>query len=442
MARRGTFNGPFFNSFPARVYGTPIKFGVLIGSEVEAGHRDIVFAAPIPLQPVEFASTEDGLPLPAPPPIKDVVAHLKSKAGSGFVQWALQHCSDLRNCLPAGFEPCGCFVMVSEAVAGRDLAPLLAPILKDVPDAVVLSIDARKLAFWHYVGGVRPALRPANLKADAHNDALLIWSSTLIDITVPQSKVEDGADMGASAAALTGDLESALLDSFAALSIGVSAGTTGMRVVDVSSQAPVSSVAAKGCDELCAAFLRAGSALVAAPNPDGRPVVRHRCLATAVVVVLRRDLELRVALSRVGRALAASAAERLQLALGKAGRDQRGVVMLPWRAFCRPKEMALPFWCGDFCAPDETSDAAKERLGQLLGLPLCALDEAPSHLDERATLFKSYSGTYDLAVIAHGSSTVTQDKSKTERPAVHLLACWAALVALLAALIVQLVMRT
>lgn len=441
MAKRGTFNGPFFNSFPARVYGTPIKFGILIGSEVEPGHRDIVFAAPTPPQPGELATTEEGPP-PPPPPIKDVVAHLKSKAGSGFVHWALEHCSALRKCLPAGLEPCGCFVMASETVAARDLAPLLAPILKDVPDAVVLSIDARKLAFWQYVGGVKPALRTAHVKADAHKDSLLIWSSALIDITVPQSSVEHGADTGARAVALTRDLEIALLDSFAACSIGVSAGTTGLRVVDVSSEAPVSSVASKGCDELCAAFLRGGSALVAAPNPEGRPVVRHRCLASAVLVVLRRDLELRVALGLVRKALAASAAERLQFALERAGEDQRGVVMLPWRAFCRPKEMVLPFWCGDFCTPDETSDAAKERLGQLLGLPGCALDEAPSHLNERATLFKSYSGTYDLAVVAQRSSMVTQGKSKTERPAVHLLACVAALVASLAALTVPLLMRT
>lgn len=443
MAKKGTFNGQFFNAFPARVYGTPIKFGILVGSVAEVGQRDLVFATPTPPQPADTASSEKSLePTPAPPPpppIKDVVTHLKSKVGAGFVRWVLEHCIALRKCLPAGLEPCGCFVMASELVAAKDLAPLLAPILKDIPDAVVLSIDGRKLTFWQYFGGVKPVLRPANLKADAHNDALLIWSSTLIDIAVPQTSVEDGIDRSVHAAALAGGVERALLDHFAACSLGLSADTMGLRVVDASSEVPVSSVATKGCDELRAAFLRGGSALVAAPNPEGRPVIRYRCLATAVLVVTRRNMELRLALGLLRNAIAASAAQRLQLALDEAGQNHKGVVMLPWRAFCTPKEMDLPFWCGDFCTPDETNDAAQKRLGPLLGLPECAFDEAPAYLNERATIFKSYAGTYDSAVVA---GMMQQGTGKKEKTATHVLACGAALVALLVALTVPFLMRT
>lgn len=438
MARRGTFNGPFFNAFPARVYGTPIKFGILIGSEVQAGQRDLVFAAPTPPQQQTANLEED--PAPAPTPhVKDVVAHLKSKAGSAFVQWVLEHCTSLRKILPAGLEPCGCFVMTSEAVAARDLAPLLAPILKDIPDAVVLSIDARKLTFWQYAGGVKPTLRPAQLKADAHKDALLIWTSTLIDIIVPQPVARDGSDLQAQASAIAGDVHRAVLHSFANCAVGVSAGTSGLRVVDVSSEVPVSGAAATGSSELRASFLRAGSALVVAPNPDGtEAVVRYRVLVSAVLVVMRRDVELRLALGSLRRAIAVSAAQRLQLALEGAATEERGVVMLPWRALCRPKEMDLPFWCGDLCRPDEAMDGARSRLGQLLGLPECAFDEAPSHLDERAQLFKSYGGTYDSAAVAR---YFPLRASKSEKPGLSLFVCGATVVVLLA-LTMPFLMRT
>ncbi|CAK0839462.1 unnamed protein product, partial [Prorocentrum cordatum] len=182
MAKKGTYNGPFFSSFATRIRGTPIRFGVLIGTELdEDGQRDALFAAATPPQP-----GEDGEPVEAP---KDVGALLRSSAGDlPFAEWATQHMEAVRKMLPGGLEPCGCFAVAAEAAA-KDLAPHLVPVLKGIKDPLVLTIDpaAPKLCFWQHAGGAKPALRPAQVKADSHREPLLVWASWALDLVLPRA---------------------------------------------------------------------------------------------------------------------------------------------------------------------------------------------------------------------------------------------------------------
>lgn len=390
MAKKGTYNGPFFGSFATRIHGTPIRFGLLVGTEAEEDRlRDVVFAAPTPPRP-----GEDGEPTPVP---KDIVAFAKSKASGDFSAWARQHASEVHKFLPGGLEPCGCFAVVSEADA-KDLAPMLVTLLKDVSEPLVLTIDerSRKMSFWQLSGGAKPAMRPATMKADPHKEALLLWSATPVDVLVPRApEPEGGEDAGVAADALARDMEKAVLEALTACTAGVEAAAgSPLSLVDSGGEAAVSTAAPKDCQELRVAFMRSGSGVVAAPNPDGRPCVRQRCLIVGTALVMRRGVELRHAVETLRKALAASAGHRLQLALEEAEGGGKGRLQLPWRALCKPEGVELPFWCGDYCMPDEDLAAARERLGQLLGVPESGFEAAPEHLDEHARFSRDYQGTY------------------------------------------------
>jgi len=123
MSKKSTYNSPFFNSFATRLHGTQIRFGALVGSTLNNGQREIIFAAATPPQ-----QNEDWEPIPH---INDVAALLKSKVGTPFTTWAVQHAAAIQKLLPGGLEPCGCFVVVDEAGA-RDLAPVLSAVLKNI----------------------------------------------------------------------------------------------------------------------------------------------------------------------------------------------------------------------------------------------------------------------------------------------------------------------
>uniref|UniRef100_A0A7S4S4H2 Uncharacterized protein n=1 Tax=Alexandrium monilatum TaxID=311494 RepID=A0A7S4S4H2_9DINO len=389
MAKKGTFNGPFFNSFAARIHGTPIRFGLLVGTEAEDDRlRDLVFAAPTPPRP-----GEDGEPTPPP---KDIVALAKSKGSADFAAWARQHADALRKLLPGGLEPCGCFAVAPEADA-KDLAPMLVTLLKGVSEPLVMTVDerTRKQSFWQLSGGAKPAMRPAQMKADPHKEALLLWTSTSVDVLVPQPtpREDDAAD--AAADALVRDVEKGVGEALASCSVGVEAAEGApLCLVDFGSEAAVSTAVPKDCQEMRVAFLRSGSGPVSVPNPEGRPCMRQRCLLVGAAVVLRRTAELRHAVSTLRKALAACAGQRLQLALDEAEGGAKGRLQLPWRALCRPEGVDLPFWCGDYCMPDEDLGAARERLGQLLGVGESSFEAAPEHLDERAQFGRDHRGTY------------------------------------------------
>lgn len=440
MAKKGTYNGPFFNNFVDRLHGTPIKFGVLIGTEADEGQRDIVFAAPTPPQPVG----DEG---EAPAAAKDVSALLKSKSdGTPFTDWASEHAFAVKKLLPGGIEPCGCFAVATEAAA-KDLAPLLAPVLRQMADPFVLTIDpqSKKLSFWQYSGGPKPALRPGQLKADSHKDAVLLLCATPIDLAVPRSDGE------ASAEALSAEVSRSLAKALEGCIVGVGADASPVSVVDFGSEAPLSSVAPASCRELRAHFFHGGT-ILAGPSGQGRSM-RQRSLVVASGLFLRRSLELRHAVEMLRKGLVASAAERLQLALDEADAPEqeawceaaaegaakgkgrsKGLLQLPWRALCCPEECELPLWCGDYCMPDEEISAARERLSQLLGTPEESLREAPAHLSEQLRLGRDFKGTYDAAAAAAASSAGKPSGSgQAKGPNVPALACAAAVGVLLLA---------
>ncbi|CAJ1351325.1 unnamed protein product [Effrenium voratum] len=280
MAKKGTFNGSFFSNFASRLHGTPVRFGLLLGQQVEGGLGDVVFAAPTPAQ-----LGEDGEPAAVP---KDTAALLRSSTGGvAFAEWAVQHAEAVRKLLPAGLEPLGCFTVASEASA-KDLAPLLAPILRGFSEPLVLSIDpsTRKNTFWQLAVCAKPALRPAQMKADSYKEFLLLWTVTNIDVMVPQYS-DDGIEKVAMevSRAVTESLKS---------SIATIASDGGVaQVVDWKSESSLASAAAKDCQQLRVAFLRRGD------SPFGQGSVRQRCVMAASALLLRRNGELREAVAKL-----------------------------------------------------------------------------------------------------------------------------------------------
>ncbi|CAE7735906.1 Odr4 [Symbiodinium microadriaticum] len=189
MAKKGTFNSSFFGNFASRLHGTPVRFGILLGQRVEASLGDVVLAAATPQVP-----KEDG----EAPPIKDVATLLKSQQGdSSFANWAAQHIDSLSKLVPGGIVPLGCFVVASEATA-KDLAPQLVPPMRNLIDPLVLSIDpsSRKTSWLQLSMGPKPALRQAQMKAEAYKEHLLLWTTTELDVMLPfdGSRPHDGAD--------------------------------------------------------------------------------------------------------------------------------------------------------------------------------------------------------------------------------------------------------
>lgn len=386
MSKKGTYNGAFFSSFATRIRGTPIRFGVLIGTELdEDGQRDALFAAATPPQP-----GEDGQPVEMP---KDAGALLRSSAGGlPFAEWAAQHLEAVRKMLPGGLEPCGCFVVTAEAAA-KDLAPHLVPVLKGIKDPLVLTLDpsAPKPCFWQHSGGAKPALRPAQVKADPHREPLLAWASWALDLVLPRAA---GAE--ADPEVFAAEAERSIAADLRACTAAHSAGAA-LSAVDFDKDTSISSALPKGCSELQVSFLRNGTALHALPNPEGAPRMRLRCLVVATALVLNRKAELRSTVESLRRSLAASAASRLQLALEEAEGSAGGALQLPYRALCRPADLELPLYFGDYCMPDEEPSAARERLAQLLGVQESSLEPPPAQLDEWGRLSRDFQGTYDAA---------------------------------------------
>eukprot|EP00927_Polykrikos_kofoidii_P016639 TRINITY_DN17527_c0_g4_i1.p1 TRINITY_DN17527_c0_g4~~TRINITY_DN17527_c0_g4_i1.p1 ORF type:complete len:465 (-),score=112.00 TRINITY_DN17527_c0_g4_i1:132-1526(-) len=464
MSKKGTYNAAFFNGFTARLHGTPIRYGTLIGTPSNDGLRDIVYAAPTPPQP---SSDDNDAPVA---PVKDVLAHLQSKAGPSFATWASQHAVALRKLLPVGVEPCGCFVVISESAA-RDLASVLGPLLKGIQEAFVLTIDpmSKKLSFWQYVGGAKAALRPAQMKADSHKDCLSVWAAVPVDVAVPRGWDSTSAiaasrhddDVAAAAAAATAAAEAAVkavevgVDAaLARCTCGVTVETTDdsgsgdslpMRLVDAKSEGTVAAMAGKGCAELRVAFLRNGTCLtVSESSPkNAGGCLRLRSLVVATALVLRRDVEMRQVVDMLRKSLAASVAERLQLAQEEAAEVGGGGdrLQLPWRSLYRPTDLDLPLWCGDYCMPDEEAKSGQERLGQLLCVAESCLEEAPRKLDENAVIDREYKSTYD-ANLADQIDDDDGDSKAVEKVNASQLACAAAVIVAIAALLVPLSFRT
>jgi len=300
--------------------------------------------------------------------------------------------------LPGGLEPCGCFAVVAEAKA-KELAPRVVPALRGIKDPLVLTIDSgtRKLSFWQHSGsGGKPTMQPAQVKADSHSDALMLWCAMPVDIAVP---LRPG--IGNNAATLVEDVERELADKLCSATAAVAASGFGeaMRTVDSSSEAKVAAVVEKGSGFLRAVFLRSGLGLVVAPNPKDLAVQRQRSLIVATALVLRpAATELRHAVEVLRRDLISSAGQRTLLALEEEEED-RGArkdehIMLPWRALLRPKGTELPLWFGDYCMFDEHAGNAAVRIGELLGLPASDLERAPDDLDEQYRFKRDFLGTY------------------------------------------------
>lgn len=443
MSKKGTYNGPFFNAFASRLHGTPIRFGILIGTEVNEGQRDAVFAAPTPQQ-----MGEDGEPKA---PVKDVAELLKSKGGGmTFTDWVASHAAAIQKLLPGGLEPCGCFAVVTESAA-RDLAPLLAPLLKGYTEPLVLTFDptSRKMSFWQYSGGAKPALRPATIKADSHKDALLLWCATPVDLVLPLAMSAatestgdaNSADLQADALAEAAQRSvSAMFESF---TVGLSAENAPLRVVDLSSDTAVSSLVPKDCSEVRLSFLRGGTSLAKCTETDRLPQMRQSCLVVATALVLRRNVELRNVVGSLRKAIASSAGERVRIGLEEAeGGSMLGKLPLPWRALCKPSDSELPIWCGDYCMPDETSTSALERLGEFLGVPQSEFEEAPAHLSECQRLSEDHKGTYAPPETSQESNGSAQGGGrKAGASAMPAAACAAAVGALVLAILVPTVFK-
>jgi len=443
MARKGSYCGSFFETFAVALHGTPIRFGLLIGTKADDTRlSDVIFAAATPPRPGE----EDK-------PVGDIAALLKTKAAADFAQWAGQHATAVHKMLPGGLEPCGCFVVLAENAA-RDMAPSLVPILRGIADPLVLTIDlqSRKLSWWQHTGGVKPTMRPATVKADSYKEALLLWTATPVDLVVPRSDdqaekpeldafdADADAREAARAEALGADVERELAEVLNTCKVGVSPAQAGsLDVLDTIGDEPVSSVVPKDHDQLRVSFLHSGSILALAPNPDGKPCMRLRCLVSGTTLVLRRSAELGHSIEKLRAVVASSAGQRLQLALeevavgGVNASQQR--VQLPYRALCKPQGVDLPLWCGDYCMPDEAVDAAVERLGQLLGLPQDAFEAAPSHLDEKLRLEQDHVGTYGPTQDEEGSD------SCGKKPLMPTAVCAATVGVLLLAVAVPLFMK-
>jgi len=428
MSKKSTYNSPFFNSFPTRLHGTQIRFGALVGSTLNNGQREIIFAAATPPQ-----QNEDGEPIPH---INDVAALLKSKVGTPFTTWAVQHAAAIQKLLPGGLEPCGCFVVVDEAGA-RDLAPVLSAVLKNIKEPLVLSIDpsTKKLTFWQYVSGAKPTLRSATIKPEDHKDALLVWSVASVDIMMSCPSLDNDSKINDT---LPSIIEKNVLEALTACSCGLTVdGKPGVRILDMKSEATVSSLVPQDCESICLEFLRSGTCLVDGRNADNTPCIRHTLLIVSPVLLLRRNAEIRHVVEMMRKSICSSAHERVQLAVEETEGDTK-VLQLPWRALCCPQGMELSIWCGDYCMPDEGIESAKERLGQLLGHPQSMFDDAPKHMNERKLLDRNHKGTYESPVTAPEPN---QSSSSGKAP-VPAAACAAAVAALALALLIPLLLRT
>ena len=419
MAKKGTYNGTFFGNFSSRLHGTPVRFGLLIGQQVEDQLGDVLFAAPTPRQ-----LDEDGAPTTV---AKDVATLLKSSTGDvSFSDWAVQHAAAVRKLLPAGLEPLGCFAVASEAAA-KDLAPHLVPILRGFKEPLVLSIDpsSRKNTFWQFATGAKPALRPAQMKADSYKDHVLLWTAANVDVFVQEMFSPDAIDD------MANHVTRAVAASLKSCTTTVQSENEGCpQVVNFQSEASLASVAPKDCHQLKVSFFRPGSV------GQGEGSVRQKCLLTSSALLLRPNMELRHAVEKLREELAESAGERLRLALEES-ETPGGFLNLPWRSLFSPEDLQFPVWLGDYCMPDESRDAARERLGQLLGMQEESLEEAPKHLDEKGILDAKHCGTYGPVTLNTAESRKGDSKAKSSAVPFALTTCVALVVVVLAVAIPQ-----
>jgi len=379
MAKKGTFNSPFFGNFATRLHGTPVRFGILLGQRVEASLGDVVLAAVTPQVP-----KEDG----EAPPIKDVATLLKSQQGdSSFANWAAQHIDSLSKLVPGGIVPLGCFVVASEATV-KDLAPQLVPPMRNLIDPLVLSIDpsSRKTSWLQLNTGPKPALRQAQMKPEAYKEHLLLWTTTEVDVMSPfdGSLPHDGADTAELVEQTSRFVDEDLRKRCCCV-------LSSSQVVDFASEAHVSAIAAKGAEDLRIGFLRSGTV-----RSGGSEIgCRVRATIAASVLILRRNVEFRHAVEQLRKEVAKTATERVQVALDDCPGELGGKRLdLPWRSFHMPQDLELPLWFGDYCMKDEERAEGRERLGFFLGAQPDMLEQAPDHLDEQKILTAKHPGTY------------------------------------------------
>lgn len=431
MTKKGAFYGQFFNTFGQRIHGSDVVFGYLIGTKPHEGQRDVFIAAATPPQ----SAPDDGEPVPPP---KDIVAHIKSKAGGAYVKWAQQHAKALKKTLPGGLDVCGCFLVAGDAAA-KECAGQLATALKGVDEPLVLSVDSGKLGWWQLDTSPKPALRPAQLKAAQFKDAVTLWAAVPLDVEIPREADEDGDANANLVAGFRAAVSARLEDGF----VGLGTGQGPASVVDFGSEVSLASALPKqGGETVQCSFLR-GCTVADVPRGGANDPLRVRCFAVATAAFTATGVELRHAVATLRNALIDSAVERLELAMEEgeewSASDSSTPLQLPWRACCRPQAADhLPIWCADVCMPDETADAARERLGQLLGQPQSALDLAPPHLDERKWLEQEHPGTYAPL----GGRKAAQGGAGARKAGVPVAACGAAAVALLLAAAVPFLLRT
>lgn len=383
MAKKQLYDSAYFDAFGAKCLAGEAKssFGFLIGSKLQDGRRDVIFAAATPPMPEHESKTSD------------VAALLQSSAnGMSYTQWASSHATQLKGLLPGGLEPCGVFCVGTEAPA---MAAQLVPILRGISEPLVLLAEpsSKKWAFkQHDSKGSKPALRPAQLKGVTYEQALFVWSAVPIDFVVPQGKD------------INNIIRKEVMASLASATVGFAGEGSALSLVDGQESTALSKIIQADTRELNVKFLNYGSALRAKVASCTEPCSRVRCLVLATAFVVHRDWEVQEVVSVIQESISSSLEARLSLALEEAGDEPQPLLQLPWRALCRPRGSNLPLWCGDLCMPDEQVDSACERLAVMLGLQDSeALEVSPSRLNE-AELLKRYAGTYNSGTPSSGKA--------------------------------------
>eukprot|EP00746_Dinoflagellata_sp_MGD_P128552 gnl/MRDRNA2_/MRDRNA2_62895_c0_seq1.p1 gnl/MRDRNA2_/MRDRNA2_62895_c0~~gnl/MRDRNA2_/MRDRNA2_62895_c0_seq1.p1 ORF type:complete len:419 (-),score=99.45 gnl/MRDRNA2_/MRDRNA2_62895_c0_seq1:9-1265(-) len=390
MAKKQAYDSKFFDSFGAECLAGEAKssFGFLIGTKLQDGRRDVIFAAATPPMPETEGKASTA------------TAVLQSSSnGMPYAQWASSHAVQLKGLLAGGLEPCGVFCVDTDSPA---LAAQLVPVLKGISDPLVLLIEsgAKKWGFkQHDSKGSKPALRPAQMKGASYDQSLLLWCAVPVDLVIPQNK-DIASNTCKEVMASLASATTSFVSEGGALSL-----VTGQEAE------ALSKIVQAGSRELNVKFLNQGSALRAKVSACSEPFTRVRCLILATTLVLHRDWEIREVMNMIQENISSSLEARLSLALEEAGDEPVASLQLPWRALCRPSNSNLPIWCGDLCMPDEQIDSACERLTVMLGLPSSeALEIAPAHLNESEVL-KKYAGTYDSSAASNGGTGGSDGKN-------------------------------
>lgn len=373
MAKKQLYDSKYFDTFGAKGLAGEAKssFGFLIGTKLQDGRRDVIFAAGTPPQPDDEGK------------ISEVTALLQStSSGRPYTQWASQHAVQLKGLLPGGLELCGVFCVGAESPA---MAAQLVPVLKGISEPLVLLIEpsSKKWTFkQHDSKGSKPAFRPAQLKASTYDQSLLLSCALPIDLVVPREKD------------IANSIHSKVMASLASAVVCFEGDGSALSLIAGQESVALSKIVQAGTRDLNIKFLTNGSALRANASACAEPCTRVRCMILARALVVHRDWEVQEVMAMVRESISSSLQARISLAIEEAG-DDAGALQLPWQALCRPIDTGLPIWCGDLCMPDEQVDAACERLASFLGLPDSeALEVAPARLDE-SQMLKRYAGTYD-----------------------------------------------